>query len=48
MSGEHGSGIEVVMPQFSESMEAGTIISWLVKEGQIVAAGDELAEIENG
>ncbi|HVX22314.1 MAG TPA: dihydrolipoamide acetyltransferase family protein [Acidimicrobiales bacterium] len=37
---------DVPMPKLSDSMERGTIIRWLVDEGQPVAEGDELVEIE--
>ena len=38
--------IEIIMPQLSPTMEAGTLARWLVKEGDDVASGDILAEIE--
>ena len=38
--------IELKMPALSPTMEEGTVAKWLVKEGDIVAAGDVLAEIE--
>ncbi|HYW15893.1 MAG TPA: pyruvate dehydrogenase complex dihydrolipoamide acetyltransferase [Allosphingosinicella sp.] len=38
--------IELKMPALSPTMEEGTLAKWLVKEGDIVAAGDLLAEIE--
>ncbi|GAB6034302.1 dihydrolipoamide acetyltransferase family protein [Galenea microaerophila] len=38
---------EIVMPQLSDSMEEGTLISWKVKEGQTVKTGDVIAEIES-
>jgi pyruvate dehydrogenase E2 component (dihydrolipoamide acetyltransferase) len=34
------------MPRLSDSMEEGTVVAWLVKDGVQVARGDELAEIE--
>jgi pyruvate dehydrogenase E2 component (dihydrolipoamide acetyltransferase) len=37
---------EVVMPRLSDSMEEGTILKWLKAEGDEVARGDELVEIE--
>ena len=37
---------EVLMPALSPTMEEGTLAKWLVKEGDSVAAGDLLAEIE--
>jgi len=38
--------IEIRMPALSPTMEEGTLAKWLVKEGDTVAAGDILAEIE--
>ncbi|MEQ9638840.1 MAG: pyruvate dehydrogenase complex dihydrolipoamide acetyltransferase [Alphaproteobacteria bacterium] len=38
--------ITVTMPALSPTMTEGTLTSWLVKEGDTVAAGDILAEIE--
>ncbi len=37
---------DVVMPRLSDSMEEGTILSWLKQVGDMVAVGDELVEIE--
>jgi pyruvate dehydrogenase E2 component (dihydrolipoamide acetyltransferase) len=37
---------EVVMPRLSDSMEEGTILTWLKRVGDEVAIGDELVEIE--
>ncbi len=37
---------EIVMPRLSDSMEEGTILSWLKAVGEEVAVGDELVEIE--
>jgi pyruvate dehydrogenase E2 component (dihydrolipoamide acetyltransferase) len=37
---------EVVMPRLSDSMEEGTILTWLKQVGDEVAIGDELVEIE--
>jgi len=37
---------DVVMPRLSDSMEEGTILSWLKAEGDEVALGEELVEIE--
>jgi len=37
---------KVVMPKLSEAMESGKIIKWLKKEGDRVAGGDILAEVE--
>jgi len=38
--------IELKMPALSPTMEEGTLAKWLVKEGDTVASGDILAEIE--
>jgi pyruvate dehydrogenase E2 component (dihydrolipoamide acetyltransferase) len=38
--------IELKMPALSPTMEEGTLAKWLVKEGDSVASGDLLAEIE--
>ena len=37
---------DVLMPRLSDSMEQGTILTWLVEDGGEVAEGQELAEIE--
>ena len=37
---------DVVMPRLSDSMEEGTILSWLKQVGDEVAVGEELVEIE--
>src|SRR5919108_5018345 len=37
---------DVVMPRLSDSMEEGTILKWLKAEGDEVAKGEELVEIE--
>jgi len=38
--------MEILMPALSPTMEEGTLAKWLVKEGDTVASGDLLAEIE--
>lgn len=38
--------IEILMPALSPTMEEGTLAKWLVKEGDKVASGDIMAEIE--
>ena len=38
--------IEILMPALSPTMEKGTLAKWLVKEGDAVAPGDIIAEIE--
>ena len=37
---------EMLMPKLSDSMEEGTILSWLLAPGAEVAAGDDLLEVE--
>ncbi len=37
---------ELTMPKFGEVMEEGTVADWKVREGQAVAEGDVLLEIE--
>jgi pyruvate dehydrogenase E2 component (dihydrolipoamide acetyltransferase) len=37
---------EIVMPRLSDSMEEGTILTWLKQVGEEVAIGEELVEIE--
>ena len=36
----------IEMPKLSDTMSVGTIVSWLKKEGEPVASGDMIAEIE--
>ena len=38
--------IDIMMPALSPTMEEGNLAKWLVKEGDSVAAGDVIAEIE--
>ena len=38
--------IDIQMPALSPTMEEGTLSKWLIKEGDTVASGDILAEIE--
>ena len=38
--------IEFFMPKMTDHMEAGVILSWLVKEGELVEKGQPLLEIE--
>ena len=38
--------INITMPALSPTMEEGNLAKWLVKEGDVVKAGDVLAEIE--
>lgn len=45
--GEIPEGVEVVrMPRLSDTMEEGTVASWIKKEGDNVEEGEILAEIE--
>lgn len=37
---------DLLMPKLSTSMEFGTVVQWLVPNGQLVQIGDELVEIE--
>ena len=37
---------EVVMPRLSDTMEEGTILRWLIADGETVHRGDKLVEIE--
>ncbi|MGI8712794.1 MAG: biotin/lipoyl-containing protein, partial [Solirubrobacteraceae bacterium] len=37
---------ELTMPRLSDSMEEGTILKWLVVEGQEVQAGQPLVDVE--
>lgn len=38
--------LEIIMPRLSDSMDEGTILQWLVAEGDRVEKGQPLAEIE--
>ena len=38
--------ISVTMPRMSDTMEQGTVVKWHVKEGDTIAPGDVLADIE--
>jgi pyruvate dehydrogenase E2 component (dihydrolipoamide acetyltransferase) len=37
---------EITMPKLSDSMEEGTILSWLKRDGEQVLTGEDLVEIE--
>lgn len=37
---------EIVMPRLTDSMEEGTVLAWLKQDGDEIAVGDELVEIE--
>lgn len=38
--------IRIEMPRLSDTMQAGTVVKWNVKEGQKIKSGDALADIE--
>ncbi len=38
--------LEIVMPRLSDSMEEGTVVRWLVTEGETVSEGQPLVEVE--
>ncbi len=38
--------IELTMPRLSDTMEQGTVVKWNVKEGDTVASGDVVADVE--
>jgi pyruvate dehydrogenase E2 component (dihydrolipoamide acetyltransferase) len=38
--------VEIVMPRLSDTMEEGTILRWLKRDGEHVSRGEELVEIE--
>jgi pyruvate dehydrogenase E2 component (dihydrolipoamide acetyltransferase) len=38
--------MDITMPRLSDSMETGTILTWLKADGERVEIGDELVEIE--
>lgn len=38
--------VEVLMPALSPTMETGKLAKWMVAEGDVIAAGDVIAEIE--
>jgi pyruvate/2-oxoglutarate dehydrogenase complex dihydrolipoamide acyltransferase (E2) component len=40
------AGTKVMMPSLSPTMEAGTIVKWLKKEGDKVNAGDAICDIQ--
>ena len=37
---------DVLMPSLSDSMEEGTILTWLAADGDDIVEGEELVEIE--
>src|ERR1700723_1298001 len=41
-----GGVAEIVMPRLSDTMEQGTILRWLIADGEHVERGAELVEIE--
>ncbi|NNE91400.1 MAG: 2-oxo acid dehydrogenase subunit E2 [Verrucomicrobiales bacterium] len=36
----------ITMPKLSDTMSEGTLLKWLIKEGDTVSVGDEIAEVE--
>src|SRR3546814_293151 len=40
------TSVAVTMPRLSDSMEEGTIVAWMVGDGDQVQAGQEIAEID--
>jgi pyruvate dehydrogenase E2 component (dihydrolipoamide acetyltransferase) len=38
--------VQLTMPRLSDTMEAGTIVRWNVKEGDSVSSGDVVADVE--
>lgn len=40
------AGQEIKMPSLSPTMTEGTIVKWMKKEGDVVAPGDVLCEIQ--
>jgi len=38
--------LEITMPQLSDTMTEGTLVKWLKKEGDPVAAGEKIADVE--
>lgn len=38
--------IEITMPRLSDTMEEGTLVKWRVSQGDEVASGDHLADVE--
>jgi pyruvate dehydrogenase E2 component (dihydrolipoamide acetyltransferase) len=45
-TGNPDNVIAVLMPQAGQSMEEGTILSWAVKEGDVIEVGQVIMEIE--
>lgn len=40
------SEVKVIMPKLGMTMQAGTIVKWIKKEGDKVSKGEVIAEIE--
>jgi len=38
--------VQITMPRLSDTMQSGTIVRWNVKEGDSVASGDVVADVE--
>ena len=45
-TGNPDSVIPILMPQAGQSMEEGTILSWKIKEGDMIEVGQVIMEIE--
>ena len=45
-TGSSDSVIPILMPQAGQSMEEGTILSWKIKEGDVIEVGQVIMEIE--
>ena len=41
-----GSILAVTMPKWGLAMSEGTVVAWHTQEGAVIAAGDELMDIE--
>jgi pyruvate/2-oxoglutarate dehydrogenase complex dihydrolipoamide acyltransferase (E2) component len=37
---------DITMPQLSDTMTDGTVVKWLKKEGDKIASGEKIAEVE--
>jgi pyruvate dehydrogenase E2 component (dihydrolipoamide acetyltransferase) len=43
---EAGSVVPILMPQAGNTMEEGTVVTWLVKTGDVISVGQTICEIE--
>ena len=46
MTSERPQAVQIRLPQFGMGMQEGTVIEWFKREGDSVAAGEVVAEIE--